>query len=936
MKLRVIESIIDSIDVFSIAKDIGLRICNRQGNPSLKTLSTDYNNVSIQGNELKLNSSSFLNLDLYKGMFNTFVAGSGIDLLAFYFKDDYEKAFNAFFKFYGSALKSKLVHEPAFIKGILKNSFIKRHHLLNLTIKYLFEDTFLKNINAKLWLDKNNITEESTKGLMFTLSTLELKKYLVYIFNQEFIRIEQIDEKMLSDYSIKKLAPDLDLDNIDYNSWIIIPFFSDYYKISFLKIINPITKEVTYLYLDDTHLAYAGLYSLNKYFNLSNKIRLLEDTVKTAMLISNSKRLLSTEKQYLTIGINENGSSFPTINLAKPIFLYEPNSSFVLLKNLNTLLQNIYICDFSNFTESNTVYKWEDFIFRELKKLVKEDAYLSPRIKALINLVDFSKFNIKRYIANWLKENKYDDIYSVFNTFSNQIIQFKNYSISATNNGYIALIKASNETIVISNFIIRLNNCIIFKDKDDIKVNGVVIMGDNEYPLSFYKKEIAKKDAIENIALKAFANFNILDGAFNESPSLSIKNTLPTIIDKSYTSVLATIINNEISKVPCMFGMENKGWDKANKLYTTPIWRANAHYFKVSPQHFYQSTTSDYCYKNTSIKTTDYKRSGFNFLNKEIKDIIGSLLSYFYRTYFSYNTVPIIVNDTKTARNLLRFIFAALGQREIFEYDVNDRLIKNKKVFQNFNNFPILLKTNNTEQLLKIQNYPFILLSTSGQDISSLYDVTLNLKREDYAKVTRFALDTFERFFNWLFSLKVEEFEPKQDILENQEQLIEEGNQLFDLLWWDEVINACKKSASTVKLFKQFIHMFKASYLERVLKFVPDENYYVLSKNILVNLSKERKEVYHKLKLSDKDHEYFKYSTDGKLYENYLIINKEFFDTHVQNEILLDDRAIDVRNISIFLFDDIVSESIKQKNRSVGPTDYSFTKFTLKDLINKE
>ena len=130
--------------------------------------------------------------------------------------------------------------------------------------------------------------------------------------------------------------------------------------------------------------------------------------------------------------------------------------------------------------------------------------------------------------------------------------------------------------------------------------------------------------------------------------------------------------------------------------------------------------------------------------------------------------------------------------------------------------------------------------------------------------------------------------------------------------------------------------MFKASYLERVLKFVPDENYYVLSKNVLINLPKEKKEIYHKLKMSDKDHEYFKYSTEGKLYENYLIINKEFFDSHIQNEILLDDRAVDIKNISIFLFDDIVSESIKQKNKSVGSTDYSFTKFTLKDLINKE
>lgn len=937
MKLRVIESIIDSIDIFNVVKDMGLKVISKEGNPNIKAINTTYDSILIQNNELKLINSAFLNLDLYKGSFNSFVSGSGIDLLAFYFNGDYDKAFNAYFRIYGVSLRSKLVHEPAFIKGVLKNTYIKRHNLINLTVSYLFGNTFSNNIECKTWLSKKNIEEESSRGIMFALSSDELRQYLVFLLNQEFTRFEQVTLDIAKEYSLSKIVPEIEFDNTYFKNYIITPYFSNYYSLSFLKITNPLTNEVSYVYLDDMHIAYAGLYAVNKFFNLNSKIRLIEDPIKAAALISNAKKLLNAEKQYLAIGVNENGINTPTLNFSKPIFLYEPNSSFNLLKILNITLPNLYICDFKNFTESSVVYRWEDFIFRELKKIVEEDAYLSPRIKSFLDLIDFSSFKIKRYIANWLKENKYDDIYSAFNTLSNQVVHFKNYSISSTNNGYVALIKSTNDTVLISNFIIKLNNCIIFKNKDDMKVNGVVIMGDNEYPLTFYKKELSKKDAISNIALKAFANFNILDGVFNESTSTEIRNVLPTIIDNSYNSVLSTMLNNELSKIPCTFGLDNKGWDKTNKLFSTPVWRASAiNNLKILPQYFYETTAADYCYNNNLIKITDYKRGGYAFLNKEIKDTLSILLAYLYRTYFSYNIKPSYFNDTKTARNLLRFIFAALGQRDIFEYDVNDRLIRNKKVLQNFNNFPILLRTNNIEQLSKINNYPFIALTTKNEFIEDLYDIHLNLKRDDYPKVTKFALDTFERFFNWIFSVKVEEFEIEEIEVKDQEQLIKEGNEIFDLIWWEEVINACKKDVEVLGLFKQFIRTLKAETVELRFKFVPDANCYIFSKHTIINLPKEKRMLLNAALKADREKIYIKYSKQEKdLHDNYLKVDKEFFDKAIAGEILKDGREIDVKKIDMFFFDNVESEKFKQRSKSIGDLKFSYTKFSPEDLLKK-
>ena len=344
MKLKTIENIIDSIDVLNVAKNIGLKL---EEKPISKNSVQTYLASKLYNEDLKLTNTYFLNLDVYKTKTPNFITGSGIDLLAAFYKGDYSKAFNAFFKLYGTSLKSKLIHDPNFIKGIITNTFIKRHSLIQHIITCLFSNTFNNHIHAKTWLSKHNIEPDFVKGFMFSLNTKDLKKLLLFIYNQEFIDYNSITDEQVDDFNVKSIVSELDFKGFN-KEWIIIPFFSNYYSLSFLKIINPLTKEVCYAYLDDAKVAYAGLYSLNKFVDFNEKIRVLEDTTETAVLISNAKKLLNTNKQYLTVGINANSVVNGNLILNKPIFLYKENSNYELMKLLNITLPNFYICDFKS------------------------------------------------------------------------------------------------------------------------------------------------------------------------------------------------------------------------------------------------------------------------------------------------------------------------------------------------------------------------------------------------------------------------------------------------------------------------------------------------------------------------------------------------------------------------------------------------------------
>lgn len=896
MKLKVIESIIDSVDPYQIIKDSGFSVVNKT--PSFTSEEFSYFSTMLNNNELRIFNASILNIDLFKNPTQqSFYAGSGLDFLAHHLENSYDKALDVFFKLFGQELKTKLIHAPSFIKGIIKNTFIKRHAILNETVRNLFSDfSDPKKIVCKSWLNKHNIDHENMKGFLFAADKDYLKKYLLFIYSDKYQSTDAIEELDLFNFNPTTLCSTFKISDSD--AWIVIPYFSNFHKLSFLKIINPTTNEVHFFYIDDTKLAYAGLYSLPRFINTNSKIRLVEDTSTAAILISNSKKLLNTNINYLSVDVNRNGISNPSIILGKPLFLKTERSDFNKIKLINDILPNFFICEFINFTESEVAYTWESFVEKEFKNLLTKEPSLTPTVKAFMSIVDINSLKLKKSLMTWLKQKNIKDVYDRLNNNGETLVQFKKYNISVTNNGYIVTDKKDNSSSIISNFIIKINTAVLFSQHDDMLLKGQLIMGENEYPLSCFKSELIKRNAVENIAIRAFASYSTTDALFTTQTDSLTDKSLPTVIDKQYNNALATIVNMDTAKAICVQGHTNIGWNKTQNTFASPVWIANSMNFNVKKQYFFSKTSADSVFEQLLPDMCEYKNN-LNFLNKNVKDVISLILIYLYRTYYNYSVKPAYVLDSKYSRNMLKFIFAALGQMRVLEFDPNDRLMRKNKQLINLNNYPLLMRSNKVGEVIKLNNYPYILFVTASDIIEhkledNTFSIDIELKREEYPKLLKFTVDTMERFFKWMFNLKTETFDCAHDV-KSLEQLLAEGNTIFDSIWWDEVKAACNKCVDHVTQLTKFMSMLTLKDVKRLFAYAPLLDAYILKRQ-LISDPLQRSEIsvaFYAMKREN----VARHIEDT----SYMVIDKSFLEYVAKSIITKDMKTVEVNKLPVYV-----------------------------------
>lgn len=932
MNLKVIEHILDSIDPYQIAKDTGFSITSTSVKNSEAATDQAFFIKYQHTNDLRIFNSSFVNLETFSADYKNaqYFAGSGIDFLAYYYKGNYDKAFNAFFELYAQTLKKKLIHEPKFIKSLIKDRFIKRHEILNTILKHCFDftsgehTTLTKSIS---WLNKLGISNlKQIRGTLFGIKSRDLHILLHFLLDPKYISFQQLEDalnckdtgqELIKLISLKPYLPELELyRNFTTDEWIVIPYFSNFYKISALHIINPVTDEVHKLNLDDSKVSYAGLYALNcKTIDLlNNKIRFLESEKDVLTLINKSRQFLTNDKfNYLAINLNINGLAVNTLAISNSLFLYKPNSSLTMIKLLKDLYPNFYICDFANWEESDIVYTWENFLVREFKELVTKNKCLSPEVEIFLNIADFQNTGVKNLIKKWLKENQYKDIYQRLNSLTTEEYDFRTYSITATANGYILhdkranklgeIISANNESIL-TNFIIKVDKNILFKNKDDIMHKGRIIMGEDEYPVTFFKSELRKKNILETIALRGFTNFNTADSLLDTfDQTAAAPQLIPSLLEPNYHGALITILNKEIIKVPCTQGYETIGWDKINNAFAMPIWAANSLLLKKQPQYFLQQTALDSIYDHIMPKTIDYKHD-LKFLNKQIKDMLSIILSYLYRTYLSYPVAPIFIKDSKTARNLIKFIFAAFGQYRAFNLDPNKRVIKSGKIFEQFNKVPLYLRSDDSEILKEVKNVPFFLfcradLAFNEEDKFKPYVLTFDLRNDDYFKVTKFTMDTLERFFKWLFNIKLDEFDFDKTECESCQQLIREGERIFNLIWWDSIIEACTKNSNASYELREFLSMLTDKEFYRYFAYHEERQEYILRRLAIKDPEHQLRAItlFKALSLESYARKEDNFNYASCFYD---YINKDIFEKCAAQTINIEGHELDVKTLRLY------------------------------------
>lgn len=976
MKVKTIENIIDSVDPYFILKDLGFTISSTTANDIialkrikegsaesdaesliLKDTGLDDIPVStgsmetyyskINGNLLRILPYGYLNVDsLFRlsnnqedlspeAMEKMFIAGTSIDMLAYYMKGNYTKAFSIFFKYYGVQLKSKLLHEPSYIESAIKNILIKRRNILNLIIAYLFK-VLPENecIECRKWMQRSNIT--SLKGFGFCIDSIHLFYLLKFImdnnmlaYTPELISIDKADRKVTEGSSFATFINSYLFKESD--EWIVIPYFSDYHLINSLKFINPKNNQVYQVYLNNFRLSFSGVYALSPRLDFNqDKVRIIENLYECMVLHNYAKNSIELETfNYLAVDVNNNEPNNLKSNLSslrKPIFLNDTNSSLHTIKSLydslllkDTSDADLYICNYHNYKEDEYVYSYNAFLEDKFKTLITKAAKTSSTgmtldLQYLLDVFDVNQLKFKNKLFNWMRAEGFNETFTKLATLSRDCIDFKSFVLIETSDGYVAEYKDDpSNTTILSNYVLKVDQNIIFKDSDEIIHKGRLLMsGGREYPIAFSKKDLLKKNAVEDLALKAYTKFSVADMIEDNDENIN----LPTLFngsDSPFYKNIITAIRYNINKAPCKYGILKPGWDKGNGVFTAFAWQANTLKFNIRSQNIYSLLVNNseeclnkdlkLCFTSTTPNCSNYQKYS-KFLNSGVRDILGYILSMLYRQYLGYNVKPLYVYDSVNARNLIKFIFLAFGQIAPYNVPDNERFIKSKKLFIGLNDYPVYVRCKNPQLLSSVyKEYPFVAFVTPEQfdkDVE-IYNVNYGLTETGYKQVTKFTFDTISRFFKWLFNINVEEFSLQSQIAKDYDQMIDEGKLIFSYLWWDQVVVACNTECNPSSALRDLLMSMTSDDVVRYLYYYP--NYggcYVLRRAMLPEpLASKANTVASLLKKANMSLRPEK--RNKNLITYYVYISKEMMEDVIQDVITKDGQHIEPEKLKIYV-----------------------------------
>lgn len=1038
MRIKTLENIIDSVDPYFILKDLGFAISKDTANNiishkltkldtfpssyaddteaiilkeenSLDSLPTGSGSLDtyfskINGNLLRILPYGYINTDALISLSNdsadsqqsvahkifhtttdaspVFVAGTAIDMLAFYLKGDYTKAFKLFFKYYGAYLKNRIVHEPAYIESALKHVIIKRHNLLNAIVALTMGNTagrdgidsqssYLKDCHK--WMDSNGIT--TLKGFGFCMDSANLYVLLRFIIDNnltvydpytadiptlinekdKFVQFAKVPEGSGFATFINSILFK------ESSEWIVIPYFADFHLVNGFKFINPKTNQAYHTYIDSYKLSYAGIYTLGFNVDFNNtKVRIIENLRESIVLHNYAREnLLSNDSngnvyKCIAVDLNLNKPNNLKSNLGsfkKPIFLYDQNSSLQTIKSIYDSLMlkdyedsDLYICRYHNYKEDAYVYTYNAFIEDKFKKAISSAVNttsngVSLDLKYLLNIFDVNQIAFKQKLFEWLKTNGYSSTLTYMLSLTKDKVDFNSFVIWETCNGYSVEFKDNPaDNTLLSNFIIKIDQNILFKNSDEVIHRGRLLMGESgEYPVAFSKRDLLRKSAIENIALRAYTKgASQFSGATDEEENVQMPILFGGGTDKFYKNIL-TVIRHSINKAPCKYGVLKLGWDEANSVFTAMAWKATPLRFLIKSQNLYpllsnvdiednavciETINKDVkaCFSTVTPKLVNYKKYA-KFLNSGVRDIISYILAVFYRQYLGYNTAPLYVYDSVNARNLIKFVFLALGQIAPYAIPNNDRFIKSKSLFKGLSGYPLYVRCNNVKLLTTTYTeYPYVVFITSEglNDIelsneANIFDASYRLSETGYKQVTKFTLNTIERFFKWIFNVNVEEFSLDNQKAETGFQLIEEGKKIFRHLWWDEVNTACDYEYNPSSALKHLLMQMTLKEIYNYISFYPkDTGYFVLRRAMLPEhlVSKVNTvfSVFYRNKLSKQPCE----DLLGLNVRLYLFIDKDMFMDILQDVITKDGQPIDEDKFRIFVDKGVVLDVTTQ------------------------
>ena len=318
------------------------------------------------------------------------------------------------------------------------------------------------------------------------------------------------------------------------------------------------------------------------------------------------------------------------------------------------------------------------------------------------------------------------------------------------------LIDYGGSTSSIANFALSFTHNLFFRDSADMFHQGRLNYGRTSLDVTI------GAHAIDNInELQKTVRHQMLLHRADSTPE-----QLPTVIDSStMRRHVIPHLKRQVSALPSKEGFCNMGWTVDRGMFVGPSIKVTLSGREFGPVYRHPNVLP--------MRHFDNERSwdvGFaTELPLAARDVIAMTLASCVRFFVKSITRPVCILHSPAARHLLKTMFAAMGQREIFELNPN---LRDQTHTQGVRGYPFLVTGYNFAQTMTAK-FGHVILTDTGYSVGEEVD---QADAEAAGRSLQFGL---LRVVEWCLATGAEEFSEAPAMSFNS-SLLREGRWLVE------------------------------------------------------------------------------------------------------------------------------------------------------------
>lgn len=436
---------------------------------------------------------------------------------------------------------------------------------------------------------------------------------------------------------------------------IVLPYFSSYHKVSHILVLNSPLHKPELFEVEPSRISYFGLLQRHP----KNNVTKLAYTYAEAAKLNTQYSRVSPENVCLHMMLDAaKGGDYIVFPEVEYVITNPADDNFRAVATIQKYLPSVAVD-----TQKINLYAAEKIESSDIylaKSLIKE-IKAGKNIISLLDLINL-KADSKQLLLKKLHEEKYfDEAEEVRNYFKSLPIYNDDKQTLYSNPFGYTLKKSGKDTFInsITNFIVELEQNVVFAESTDIFHAGNVTFNGDVFPVILTQDDVEKAADLEKAVRRATLG----------SPGESALINLPTVKDRGGAKYLISYLREQISSLPRTEGLPMLGWSPRRTSFYAPYFIADKKGSRLGKKYFHPNNQA------LSLFTNDSSTIGQLHLDlpEPISEVISQCAAIITRSYLSMPVRAIPVYNSSEARALLSALFSALGQTSVAQLNHNIR-----------------------------------------------------------------------------------------------------------------------------------------------------------------------------------------------------------------------------------------------------------------------